>query len=61
MEGETGLINVVVSVGHSVSQPANAGGETFLVLKTIQVTMNGLVIALRNAGEVVGLLRPCIW
>lgn len=53
MEGETGLINVVVSVGHSVSQPANAGGETFLVLKTIQVTMNGLVIALRNAGEVV--------
>lgn len=35
MEGETGLINVVVSVGHSVSQPANAGGETFLVLKTL--------------------------
>lgn len=54
MEGETGLINAVVSVGHSASQPANAGGETFLVLKTIQVTMNGLVIALRNAGEVVG-------
>ena len=54
MEGETGLINGVVSVGHSVSQLANAGGVTFLALKTIQVTMNGLVIALRNAGEVVG-------
>ena len=54
MEGETGLINAVVSVGHSASQPANAGGETFLVPKTIQVTMNGLAIALRNAREVVG-------
>ena len=31
MEGETGLISAVVSVGHSASQPANAGGETFLV------------------------------
>ena len=54
MEGETGLINAVVSVGHSASQPANAGGETFLVPKTIQVTMNGLAIALRNAREAVG-------
>lgn len=54
MEGETGLINAVVSVAHSASQPANAGGETFLVPKTIQVTMNGLAIALRNVGEVVG-------
>ncbi len=27
-----------------------AGDETFLVSKTIQVTMNGLATALRNAG-----------
>lgn len=41
MEGETGLINAVVLVGHSASQPANAGGETFLVPKTIQVSDAG--------------------
>lgn len=51
MEGETGLISAVVSVGHSASQPANAGGETFLVPKTIQVTMNGLAIACATPGR----------
>ena len=40
------------SLGRSLTD--RAGGETFLVSKTIQVTMNGLAIALRNAREVVG-------
>ena len=55
MEGETGLINVVVSVGHSVSQPANAA---LRVLECVDLGLEAAGVNQATQDVVVDVAEP---